>query len=85
MKKTIAIFVIVTLTCLLTWKFVQSDGHEQPMSAMDESKVILVEYKWNGKPYQISLADLNAAIAELPFIVNRTMRLGKTKPSILRN
>ena len=66
MKKTIAIFVIVTLTCLLTWRFVQSDGHEQPMSALDESKVILVEYKWNGKPYQISLADLNAAIAELP-------------------
>ena len=66
MKKTIAIFVIVTLTCLLTWRFVQSDGHEQPMSAMDESKVILAEYKWNGKPYQISLADLNAAIAELP-------------------
>jgi hypothetical protein len=66
MKKTIAIFVIVTLTCLLTWRFVQSDGHEQPMSAMDESKVILAEYKWNGKPYQVSLADLNAAIAELP-------------------
>ena len=25
-----------------------------------------MEYKWNGEPYQISLADLNAAIAELP-------------------
>jgi hypothetical protein len=36
------------------------------MSDMDESKVILAEYKWNDKPYQISLADLNAAIAELP-------------------
>ncbi len=66
MKKTIAIFVMVTVTCLLTWKFVQSDSHEQPMSAMDESKIILAEYKWNGEPYQISLADLNAAIAELP-------------------
>ena len=66
MKKTIAIFVMVTVTCLLTWKFVQSDSHEQSMSAMDESKIILAEYKWNGEPYQISLADLNAAIAELP-------------------
>ena len=66
MKRMIAIFVIVTVTCLLTWRFVQSDGHEQPMSDMDESQVILAEYKWNGKPYQISLADLNAAIAELP-------------------
>ncbi len=66
MKKTIAIFVMVTVTCLLTWRFVQSDDHEQPMSAMDESKIILAEYKWNGEPYQISLADLNAAISELP-------------------
>ena len=66
MKKTITIFVIVAVTCLLTWKFVQSDSHEQPTPVIDESQVILVEYKWNGEPYQISLADLNAAIAELP-------------------
>ena len=66
MKKTITIFVIVAMTCLLTWRFVQSDGHEQPEPAMDESRVILVEYKWNGESHQISLADLNAAISELP-------------------
>lgn len=66
MKKTITIFIIIAMTCLLTWTFVQSDSHEQPESAIDESQVILVAYKWNGEPYQISLADLNAAIAELP-------------------
>ena len=66
MKKTIAIFVIVAVTCLLTWRFVQSDGHEQPATAVDRSQVILVEYKWNGESHQISLADLNAAISELP-------------------
>ena len=66
MKKTITIFVIVAMTCLLTWRFVQSDSHEQAEPAMDESQVILVEYKWNGESHQISLADLNAAISELP-------------------
>ena len=66
MKKTIIIFIIVAVSCLLTWRFVQSDSHENPEPAIDESQVILVEYKWNGEPYQISLADLNAAIAELP-------------------
>ena len=66
MRKTITIFVVVAMTCLLTWKFVQSDGHEQPVPAMDESQVIVAEYKWNGDTHQISLADLNAAIAELP-------------------
>ena len=29
-------------------------------------RVILAEYKWSGELYQISLADLDAAIAELP-------------------
>ena len=66
MKKTITIFVVVAMTCLLTWKFVQSDSHEQPAPAMNESQVIVAEYKWNGDTHQISLADLSAAIAELP-------------------
>ena len=66
MKKTITVFVIVTMTCLLTWRFVQSDSHEEATPAVDESQVILAAYKWNDKAYQISLADLNAAIAELP-------------------
>ena len=66
MKKTIIIFLLVAVSCLLTWRFVQSDSHEKSEPAIDESQVILVEYKWNGEPYQISLADLNAAIAELP-------------------
>lgn len=66
MKKTITVFVIAAVTCLLTWQFVQSDSHEQPTSATDGSEVILAEYKWNGEAHQISLADLNAAISELP-------------------
>ena len=83
MKKTIAIFVIVTVTCLLTWRFVQSDSHEQPMSVMDEGKVILTEYKWNGKPYQISLADLNAAIAELPVYRQQNFKTREDKAEYL--
>ncbi|MCY4568708.1 MAG: peptidyl-prolyl cis-trans isomerase [Candidatus Poribacteria bacterium] len=83
MKKTIAIFVIVTVTCLLTWRFVQSDSPEQPMSAMDENKVVLAEYKWNGKPYQISMADLNAAIAELPVYRQQNFRTRADKAEYL--
>ncbi len=66
MKKTITVFVIVAVTCLLTWRYVQSDGQEQSMAAVDESHLILATYTWNGEMYQISLAQLNAAIAELP-------------------
>lgn len=66
MKKTIIIFIIVAVSCLLTWRFGQSDSHENPEPAIDGNQVILAEYKWNGELYQISLADLNTAIAELP-------------------
>lgn len=66
MKKTIAIFVVITLASLVTWRFVQSDGHEPIAPVVDESQVILVEYTWNGTARHISLADLNAAIAKLP-------------------
>ena len=83
MKRTIAIFVIVIATCLLTWRFVQSDGHEQAMSTMDASQVILAEYKWNDKPYQISLADLDAAIAELPVYRQQNYRTRADKAEYL--
>lgn len=83
MKRTIAIFVIAITTCLLTWRFVQSDAHEQAISAMDESQVILAEYKWNDKPYQISLADLDAAIAELPVYRQQNYRTREDKAEYL--
>ncbi len=83
MKKTIAIFVIAIATCLLTWRFVQSDGHEQPASDMDASQVILAEYKWNDKPYQISMADLDAAIAELPVYRQQNYRTREDKAEYL--
>ena len=67
MKKTIVVFVAIAATCLLTWQLVQSEHHEQPApAAVDESQIILAEFKWNGQPHQISMADFNAAIAELP-------------------
>ncbi len=79
MKKTITILSIVAITCLLTWRFVQSDSHvgigpveateehsANQTSTDDENLQIVAEFKWNGQRHQISLADLNAAIAELP-------------------
>ncbi len=68
MKKTIIVFAIVAAICLLTWQFVQSEHHEQPAAdvAEMETQVILAEFRWNGEHHQISLAALNAAIAELP-------------------
>ena len=66
MKKTIIIVVAVVATCFLTWSLVRSDNHEPAVETVDENRIILAEFSWNGEPHQISLADLDAAIAELP-------------------
>lgn len=66
MKKYIVVITIVVATCLLTWSLVRSDNHETDEDQVDKSGIVIAEYKWNGVPHQISLAELDAAIAELP-------------------
>ena len=67
MKKTLIILVAIAAVCtLFCWQFARSQHTESSAEAVDESKTIVAEYSWNGTPYQISLADLKAAIAELP-------------------
>lgn len=83
MKKMIAIFVVITLASLVTWRFVQSDGHEPIAPIVDESQVILVEYTWNGTARHISLADLNAAIAKLPPYRQRNFKTRADKAEYL--
>ena len=68
MKKTLSVCAIIAAACLMAWQFVQSEHHEQPAAdvAQMDSQIIVAEYRWNGEHHQLSLADLNAAIAELP-------------------
>lgn len=66
MKKSIFVVAAVVFTCLLTWSLVRSDNHESAEEKIDRSEIIIAEYKWNGEFHQISLAELEAAIAELP-------------------
>ena len=66
MKKVFFVVAVVVATCLLTWTFVRSDNHESSEEKVDKGQIILAELKWNGEIQQISLAELDAAIAELP-------------------
>ena len=49
--------------------------------SVDTSQIILAEYQWNGKKYQVSLSDFKAAIQQLPIYYqeNYTDRAGKEK------
>lgn len=66
MKKFVIVVTVVLATCLLTWSLVRSDNHESVEEEVDKSQIIIAEYKWNGELHQISLAELEADIAELP-------------------
>ncbi len=66
MKKTFIVVIAVVASCLLTWSFVRSDNHGSSTKKAEKSEIIVAEMKWNGELHQISLADLEAAIAELP-------------------
>ncbi len=66
MKKIFFVVTAVVATCLLTWSFVRSDNHGVSEEEVDKSQIILAEMKWNGELIQISLDELDAAIAELP-------------------
>ncbi|MCZ6676943.1 MAG: peptidyl-prolyl cis-trans isomerase [Candidatus Poribacteria bacterium] len=62
MKRKFLVFVAIAAAALISWQIVQSQEAAGPM---DESQVIVAQYEWNGV-HQISLADLNAAIKDLP-------------------
>lgn len=66
MKKILGVVAVVVTASLLTWSLVRSDSHESPVDEVDKSQIIIAEYKWNGELHQISLAELEAEIAELP-------------------
>ncbi len=66
MKKLLFVVAVVATASLLTWSFVSSDNHESADDNVDKSQIILAELKWNGELHQISLAELEDAISELP-------------------
>ena len=64
--KKIVILVTLLVTCFLTWTLVRSDSHEVEQQQIDKSQTVIAEYMWKGEIQQISLIELETAIAELP-------------------
>lgn len=64
--KKIVIIVTLFITCFLTWTLVKSDSHDTEEQQIDKNQIIIAEFKWKGELQQISLFELETAIAELP-------------------
>ena len=64
--KKIVILVTLFISCFLTWTLVKSDSHDSEEQQIEKKQIIIAEFKWKGELQQISLIELETAIAELP-------------------
>lgn len=85
MKKIFFVVTAVVATCLLTWSLVRSDNHGVSEEEVDKSQIILAEMKWNGELMQISLEELDTAIAELPSYRQRNYSKKEGKAEFLED
>lgn len=85
MKKIFFVVTAVVVTCLITWSLVRSDNHGVSEEEIDKSRIILAEMKWNGEFIQISLEELDAAIAELPTYRQRNYATKEGKAEYLED
>ena len=65
MKKVLIILIIIAAIDIAGWQIAQSQQTDSVTESVDESQIILAEYQWNGRKFEISLADFKAAIGEL--------------------
>ncbi len=65
MKKALIILIIIAAINTAGWQVARSQQTNSATKSVDESQIILAEYQWNGRKFEISLADFKAAIGEL--------------------
>jgi len=81
MKKTLIILIALAAINIADWQIARSQQMDSVTESVDENQVILGEYQWNGKKYQVSLSDFKAAIQELPIYYqeNYASKAGKAE------
>lgn len=81
MKKTLIMLIGFVAINIGGWQIAWSQQTDSVTESTDESQIILAEYQWNGKNFEISLADFKAAIGELSIFQqeNYASKAGKTE------
>ena len=81
MKKMLIILVALAAINIMDWQVARSQQTNSATKSVDESQIILAEYQWNGRKFEISLADFKAAIRELPIFQqeNYASKAGKAE------
>ena len=81
MKKALIMLTGLVAVNIAGWQIAWSQQTDPVDESADESQIILAEYQWNGKKFEISLADFKAAIGELSIFQqeNYASKAGKTE------
>ena len=81
MKKNLIMLTALVVINIANWQIAQSQQTDSVTESVDENQIILAEYQWNGKNFEISLADFKAAIGELSIFQqeNYASKAGKTE------
>ena len=65
MNKTLIILIVLAAIDVTGWQIARSQQMDSVTESVNKSQIILAEYQWNGRQFEISLADFKAAIGEL--------------------
>ena len=81
MKKRLIMLIGLVAINVAGWQIAQAQQTDSITESIDESQIILAEYQWNGRRFEISLADFKAAIGELSFFQqeNYASKAGKAE------
>ena len=81
MKKMLIILIVLAAIDVTSWQIAWSQQTDPVTESVNKSQVILAEYQWNGRKFEISLADFKAAIGELSIFQqeNYASKAGKTE------
>ena len=83
MKKTLIILIALAAINITDWQVARSQQTDSVTESVDENQVILGEYQWNGRKFEVPLSDFKAAIQELPIYYqeNYASKAGKGRIS----
>ncbi len=81
MKKALIILIALVAINIAGWQIARPQQTDSTTQPPEEGQIILAEYQWKGRKFEISLADFKAAIGELSIFQqeNYASKAGKTE------
>ena len=84
MTRTLMALVAIAAISLTSWGTVRSQQMDASAQSVDERQIVVAGYNWDDKQHHMSLADLNAIIAELSVSSQQNYKTKASKAKYLK-